>query len=225
MASVVPSKDLDAVQFFETHIPIWNAALASVGVTGPQVAQLDAATKACRGAFTKQQAAKDAAKATTTTFQNDATTMRSIGGDLIKSIKAFAATTYNPDVYGIAQIPMPAAPSPVPPPGQPTDFKIGLTGSGAVQPTWKCTSGAASTGAFFVVTRKLAGESVFTTVGNIGAKKFTDNTIPQGVTGATYLVQGFRGDHAGEVSLPVGVQFGVSAGGGNVQAAPLKMAA
>jgi hypothetical protein len=226
MGSVIPTKDLEAIQFFETHVPVWSAAHADVGLSDLQCNSMLAATKASRDAYAAQQAAKDAATAATTGYHNAVKAMRALGSDLVKAIKTYAATSNNPDVYMKAEIPMPAAPSPLPPPGQPTDFKIGLTGSGAVELTWKCANATASSGVHFVVTRKLnggAGESTFTTVGNIGKKKFTDATIPQGVTGATYLVQGFRVDNPGPVSLPVGVQFGVS---GNMVVGPqLKMAA
>lgn len=224
MATVVPSKDLDAIQFFETHNPTWSAAAASIGLLPASVTSMVALTKAARDAYIQQQATKDAATAATTGYHNAVTAMRAMGSDLVRTIKAYAASTNNPDVYTKAEIPMPAAPSPAPAPGQPTDFKISLTGSGAVELAWKSTN---ATGGFFTVTRRLAGEANFSPAGTVGKRKFADATIPQGVTGATYLVQGFRGDVVGQISLPVGVQFGVAGGmGGNMVAAPqLKMAA
>ncbi len=224
MSSVVPSKDLDAVQFFEDHLSGWSTNALAIGTSVSAISAFTTVVKAAHDAYTAQQKAQQAAKAATTPWHNNVRSMREIGGDLIKTIKAFADTTNNPNVYGIAEIPMPMPPAPVPAPGQPGSFKVGLTGAGAVEISWKCNNGASSTGAFFVVTRKLMGESVFTTVGNVGKKKFTDSTITQGVSGATYLVQGFRGALAGTISEQLSVQFGVSAGGGgNVQA--LKMAA
>jgi hypothetical protein len=223
MASVVPNKDIDAVQFFEDHLSPWSTNAVAIGTTAGAITAFTPVVKAARDAYTAQQKAQQAAKNATTAWHNAVKAMREMGGDLIKTIKAFADSSGNPAVYTLAEIPMPAAPTPAPPPTQPTDFKVSLTGSGALELSWKCSNGASSTGAFFVVTRKLAGESAFTTVGNVGKKKFTDASITVGTTGATYLVQGFRGEQAGPVSLPFGVQFGVNAGGGNAQ--QLKMAA
>ncbi len=224
MSSVVPSKDIDALAFFESHTIVWAVAPIGLGLTAAEVTGLDVLTKAARQALSDQTKAKNAAKAATTAWNNAVTAMRNSGGNLVKTIKAFAETTNNPTVFSMAQIPMPAAPTPLPPPGQPTTFTVQLTGTGAVQITWKATNGAASTGAFFVVSRKLVGESVFTNVGNVGTKKFTDSTITQGTTGATYIVQGFRGNQSGMPSEQLSVQFGVSAGGGLVNS-QLKMAA
>ena len=223
MSTVVPSKDLDAVQFFEDHLGVWSSNALAIGTSVSAITAYTTVVKAARDAYTAQQKAQQTAKAATTTWHNNVKNMREIGGDLIKTIKAFADTTNNPNVYSLAEIPMPMPPAPVPAPGQPGSFKVGLTGSGAIEITWKCDNGSASTGAFFVITRKLAGETAFTTVGNVGAKKFTDMSIIQGTTGATYLVQGFRGILAGTISEQLSVQFGVSAGGGAVQ--QLKMAA
>ena len=76
------------------------------------------------------------------------------------------------------------------------------------------------------IVRKLAGQSEFTLVGNTGEKFITDSSLLQGTTGATYIIQGFRGALAGEASDQIGVQFGVGMGGGMaVTNAELKMAA
>lgn len=223
MASVVPSKDIDAVQFFEDHLGIWSTNALAIGTTVSAITGFTTIVKAARDAYIAQQKAQQSAKSATTGWHNAVKAMRNTGSNIIQTIKAFADSTGNPAVFTLAEIPMPAAPTPAPPPTQPTDFKVGLTGTGALELSWKCSNGASSSGAFFVITRRLAGETAFTTVGNVGKKKFTDASITVGTTGATYLVQGFRGATAGPVSLPFGVQFGVSEGDGIVQ--QLKMAA
>lgn len=216
---VIPIKDIDAVQFFESHIPIWLQAPNTLGLQAGQVTSMDTATKAARNAYTAQQNTKEAAKAATVTFHNNVSTMRSLGADLIKTIKAYADTTNNPNVYALAQIPPPAAPTPQPPPGQPTDFRVELTGGGAIALSWKSTNSAPSGGAFFTVRRRLAGESNFTMLGGTGSKSFIDDTVPFGTNAVTYLVQGFRGTEPGPESEQLSVQFG--AGGSSVTAVKL----
>jgi len=209
---VVPTKDIEAIQFFESHIPVWQSHAAAIGVLAANVTSLDTATKAARTAVTDQFNAKQAAKAATTGLNNAVDAMRNVGGDLIKTIKAFADTTNNPNVFTIAQVPPPAPPSPAPPPGQPEKFKVELTPSGAILLSWKAKNAAASGGVYFSVRRKLNTEAEFHLVGNTGSKSFVDDTITQGTTGATYIVQGYRGLNAGEESEQVAVQFGVGAG-------------
>lgn len=210
---VVPSKDLEAIQFFESHVPVWQANAVAIGLTAAMVTGLDNAAKAARGSYTAQQNAREAAKAATTALHNNVTNLRGVGGDLIKTIKAFADTTNNPAVYATAQIPPPAPPTPLPPPGQPTGFEVQLTGSGAIFLKWKSTNSSASSGAFFTVKRKLAGEGQFTLVGGTGSKSFVDDGVPFGASSVTYLVQGFRGTEPGAESEQLTVQFGVGGGG------------
>lgn len=223
MASIVPAKDVEAIQWFESHLSGWASNALAIGTSVAAITAFTTVVKAARTAYDAQQTAKEAAKAATTTFHNNVASMRANGADIIQTIKAFADTTNNPNVYGLAQLPMPQPPTPLPAPGQPTDFRVELTGSGAVQITWKAKNSASSSGVFFTVKRKLASEGAFVNVGTVGARKFTDTSLLQGTPSATYLVQGFRGLLAGPESEQLSVQFGVSAGGGAVQ--QLKMAA
>jgi len=220
--AVVPDKNLDAVQFFESHVPVWQAAPTTIGLTPALVTSCDNAAKAARAAYTAQQNTKNAAKAATATYLNSVSALRNIGGDLIKTIKAFADTTSNPNVYSLAQIPPPAAPTPLPPPGQPTSFAVQLTPAGALYLSWKSANSAASSGAFFTVKRRLEGESTFTLIGGTGSKSFSDDTVPFGTNTLTYIVQGFRGIEPGPESEQLSVQFGV---GGQAVSAGVKLAA
>lgn len=224
--SVIPSKDLDAVQFFETHDPLWTAApAAAIGLTVTQVTAQTSLTKTARDAYTAQQAAKVAAKNATLMFHNAVTAMRSGGSDLVATIKAFAQTTNNPNVYTLAQIPPPAAPVPAPPPGQPMNITVSLESSGAITLAWKAVNSAPNAGTFFSVQRKLSTEAAFSLVGNTGGRTFTDDTLEQGTPGATYIIQGHRGTMDGVASEQVSVQFGVSGPGISVSNATVRMAA
>lgn len=229
---VIPTSDLDAVQFFETHDLVWGTAPTSIGLSAASVSSMVVTTKAARDAYTAQQAAKTAAKNSTVAWHNAVAAMRSQGADMIATIKAFAQSTNNPGVYTAAQIPPPAAPQPAPAPGQPEMVTVGLEPSGAITLRWKCTNAAPNAGTFFSIQRKLAMESAFTLVGNTGEKFFTDYTLTQGTPGATYIIQGHRGALAGKPSEQISVQFGVGGGGGvggmivtNATVAPVKMAA
>jgi hypothetical protein len=222
--SVLPETVIGQIEFCEAHWPVWNAAPAAIGLTGPQVVELKTATEAARLSFNAAIAARQASKAATTTQNANVGTMRGVAADLIRQIKAYAELQSNPAaVYAAAQIPEPAAPTPAAPPGKPTDFEVALNSDGSITLSWNSTNSAASTGAFFTVSRKLPGQGAFSGVGGAPGTTnenrrafFVDTTIPTSAAGqgAQYIVQGFRGTRVGEASDAVVVQFGVDGGGG-----------
>ena len=159
-----------------------------------------------------------AAKTATNSFHDNVELMRDAGADIIRQIRTQAEVTNNPNVYNLAQVPPPAPPMPAPLPGQPTNFSVGLTGSGGILLTWKSTNSSPSTGAYFTVRRRLAGENTFTVAGGTGSKSFLDDTVPFGTNMVTYLVQGFKGQAAGPESEQLTVQFGMGGSGANATA-------
>ena len=60
--SVIPSKQVEQVQFCESHWPVWNTQLGAVGLASPQVQSFKTLTLAARAAYDAAQAAKQAAK-------------------------------------------------------------------------------------------------------------------------------------------------------------------
>ncbi len=216
--ATVSSKDIEAIQQFENWIPIWTTNAVAVGTSAAACTALDLKVKAARTSYSAQQAAKLAAKTATNSFHDNVELMRAAGADIIRQIRTQAEVTNNPNVYNLAQVPPPAPPSPAPLPGQPTNFTVGLTGSGGILLTWKSTNSSPSTGAYFTVRRRLAGENTFTVAGGTGSKSFVDDTVPFGTNMVTYLVQGFKGQAAGPESEQLTVQFGVGGSGANATA-------
>lgn len=220
--SVLPDTTIEQIQFCEAHNPVWAATPAAIGLTAAQVTALSTATTSARKAYNDAQAARQASKGATTTLHTEAATMRGQVSDLIRQIKAFAELQGNPGtVYAAAQIPPPAAPTPVPAPGKPGAFGVVLQSDGSITLSWESTDSAASTGAFFAISRKLPGQSAFVGIGGAPGStaesrraSFTDSTIPASAAGdgAQYIVQGFRGTRAGTPSDAITVQFGVEGG-------------
>lgn len=138
------------------------------------------------------------------------TAMRGFGGDLVKTIRAYAQTTNQPQVYTDAAIPVPAPPSPAPPPGIPTDLVTTLLNNGAVQITWKAANAAPTRGTYFTIFRKLPGETAFTRLGDSAKKHFTDTTIPAGTAWVSYMIQPKRPNYNGPYSEQITTQFGGS---------------
>ncbi len=210
MATLPPGR-LETLTFCETHWPVWLLNAAALSLTPAQVNALKAATEGNRTAFNNAESTRQTAKAATTTYHNTGETMRDQAAAIIRTVRAYAVQTNNPAVYALAQIPPPAAPSPVPLPEKPSNITITLEPGGAVRLRWK-SRGAG--GAFFTVQRRVGPSGPFVTTGNSQTKTFLDSTLPAGSINATYIITGIRGDRAGIPSDAVLVQFGVADGGG-----------
>ncbi len=219
---VLPKNQLEALEFCELHWPIWTAAPTAVGLTAPTVLQMKIATDSARANYDIAQNARLASKAATTSLSAAITDMRSITGELINQIRSFAEIQSNPAaIYSEAQIPGPATPVPVPAPGKPANFSIGLEPDGSITLSWDATESAASSGAFFTISRKLPGQTAFIGIGGASGSTsesrrcfFTDATCPATAAsnGAQYIVQGFRGTRSGTPSDAITVQFGTDGG-------------
>ncbi len=222
---IVPDKKVEQLQFCESHWPIWTTNAALIGLTAAQTTAFKNFTTAARTAYDAAQTAKQAYRAAVTN-QNQALTLATANAaDLIRVIKGFAELTTNPNaVYSSAQIPPPATPVPAVAPGKPTNIGVTLEPTGAVTLTWDATDSAASSGAFFSISRKLPGAAVFTVLGgapgstaSVRRMSFTDVSIPTSAAadGAQYIIQGQRGTLIGIPSDAVTVQFGAGSGAGS----------
>jgi len=67
-------------------------------------------------------------------------------------------------------------------------LRTALTNLGEIERTWKAESASASSGAFFVIQRKLDDETQWTNIGQTGAKSFSNTTVPLGTARATYTI-------------------------------------
>ena len=130
---------------------------------------------------------------------------------MIVSLRLYACR----DLATLAQIPPPADPSPVPPPGQATDFNVTLGGGGELVLSWKAQHPAGSDRVVYFIGRKLPGESTFAIVGAVGEREFTDASVPSSAAGVgvTYQVTAQRGQVAGTPSVPITITFGIGGSG------------
>jgi hypothetical protein len=193
---------------------VWEANAAAIGLTAAQASGLKTAATSARATYNDQIAAANAARVATNLARDTIAASRSTYADALKTIKAFALTQADPGaVYNLAQIPPPAAPSPMPPPGLPTDIRAGLETDGSVTLRWKAVNPPGASGTVWTVSRKLPGEASFSFVGAAGSRIFTDETLPAGQSNVQYVVQGQRGQAVGQASPPFTVMFGHGGGG------------
>ncbi len=225
---IVPKNSVEKIEFYENHNTPWAANATAIGTSTTTVSALNTLTVAARTAYNAQQAAQTTAKAATLTLQNAVDAMQVAGANIIQQIKTKAATTGD-SVYSLAQIPAPATPGPVGPPGTPTGFKVKLNQDGSVELTWKCPNPACAVGTVYQVFRRAAADGDFTYIGGSGEKRYLDTTLPTGSSQVTYQIQGVRSTSAGPWAQ-FNVNFGTSSSGGTTvesveETAPTKKAA
>jgi hypothetical protein len=210
---VLPSKIQDLLDFCDGHTSTFTVNAAAIGLSPAAALAFKNAAGKARADYNAATAADDAKKAAFSTSQESIRALRKVAADTISLIKAFAESSATPSVvYNLAMIPMPATPAPVPAPGMPTDFTAGIEPSGAVTLRWKCANPVGGGGTVYEIQRKIGGGS-FGVVGIVGARSFTDTSLPSGSTGVMYQITAVRSTLRGVANIFV-VNFGVGGGGG-----------
>ena len=212
--AIVPDTRIGKVEFYEAHLAPWGSNAVAIGLTAAQVTAFADLVKNAREAFDAQQAAADAAKAATQAFYNAVSTMQDDGAGLIRTIKNKAESSGDPNVYVLAQIPPPAPPSVVPPPGTPFDLRVELLQTGAITLSWKCNNPSGTSNTIYEVQRKIgtAAGAGFEIIGGSGTRSFTDESLPLGPTLVMYRITGIRGTTRGATAQFV-ITFGVGGDG------------
>lgn len=218
--SLLPDSRVGKIEFYEARIGKWTESAVEIGLSALSVGNLATLVEAARASFTAAEDARASSKSATAAFYEAVRSMHNApgaGSDMLQTIRNFAETTDDPNVYIIANIPAPSAGEPLPPPGQPRDFTITLDPTGPLTLKWKCENAGGNL--VFMVRRKLQGESAWTLIGGSGSREFTDVTLPAGVDSVTYSITAQRGSVSGVASIPLQISFG--GGGSTVQAVKL----
>jgi hypothetical protein len=221
---LVPSSRLGKIEFFEAHLPAWQAHSLEIGLVPGELTAFAAEVASARDAYDQSQVQREVSKASTQAFYNKTASMAATGAGFIAAIRAHAETKDDPNVYVLAQIPQPSPPSAAPPPGTPTDFRVELLQNGAVRLGWKCSNPAGASGTIYEVYRKI-GSGSLGFVGSIGVKSFTDGTLPLGAAGVMYQITAARSTVRGNPAT-FNVNFGVGGDGAAfATVTPVKLAA
>ncbi len=220
--SVVPSKYLDRLQFFQDHLETWTENSTAIGTTSAAVTVLGTRCTAARTAFDAQQQAQMDAKNATEVFMQAVDAMNLSGSAIIDQIRAAAKTTGD-GVYTLAKIPPPATPSPAGDPGQPYKVAATLDEQGNVSLKWKCQNPSGTTGTLYQVFRTI-GTNAMEYLGGSGSKTFTDTSLPAGSSVVVYELQAVRSTGVGPWAAYT-VKFGKSGTASVTQTTPTKVAA
>ncbi|MBL0870359.1 MAG: hypothetical protein IBJ18_07280 [Phycisphaerales bacterium] len=213
---VVPETRLGKIQFYENHLGPWADNAVAIGLTSTAVAALGSLTSNARKAYDDAEAARQAAKAATQAYYNAVRAMHNgpgAGADMIEQIRNKAQSTNNPEIYTLAEIPAPATPGTIPPPGTPNDFTVGLLQNGAVELKWKCANPSGAQGTVYEVKRRSGAAGNFVYVGSTGVKNFVDETVSAGTASVTYQVTAIRSTQRGNPAQFT-VNFGIGGVGG-----------
>lgn len=212
--ATVPNRKQDMINFFATRLPVWTADPAAIGLSIEQVTALGIRVDAAQDAADLQAAKRAESKAATESSTAEAQSLRSFGGSLVNTIRAYAEASGGQSVYATAQIPAPADPTPAPAPSMPYDLDANIDNNGNVVLSFKADNAQSHTGTFFEVRRQLNGQSGFTLVGSTGTKSFVDTGIEAGTASAVYNITARRGELSSATSENIYVPF---ASGGNGQ--------
>jgi hypothetical protein len=211
MGKVLPATRVRRIEFCESHLGVFAERADLIGTTDAAVADLADKTAATRAAYEAARAAQQAARSATLEYHLAAAAMTLAAADIVKQVKAKAATSADDGVYALAEIPVPRRPSPAPPPGKPTAFAAALNADGSVTLRWTCANPRGTSGTLYQVWRRVGAGGPFEHLGATGVKRFTDAMLPAGAGAVTYQIQAVRSTAAG-ARAQFNVNFGVAGG-------------
>ncbi len=220
---VIPRSREEQIQWFRTREALWTANATAIGLTAAQMTAFKPLLLAAEEKLDDALAARAASKAATTEYYNASNTMVATGRALVATIKAFAEASNNPNVYAQAQIDPPAPPSPAPPPTAPENLTGSILPTGQVTLKWEALTSGPTSGIFFIVSRKRAGEASFTTLGGTQERAFLDPSPDICAGEVLYQVRAQRGNQASAWTVPI--SFSVAGGPGVTVAAEPRLAA
>ncbi len=209
MGTNMPAKRGPAIDWINQRLDMWTANAAAIGLDPTDVATLTALTGTAKTARTHAQTLRNNAKSGTVAWYAAADEAMDKARDLILEIKSFAASSDDPQVYVLADVSPRSAQGETPAPDVPSVIRAELLDQGRVRLTWK---GKGPRGTFYIVKRRLPGESTFTVIATVTDKVFTDESLPYGVDKVVYAIDAQQTD-----KLVYGPEKNVQLGVGNNQ--------
>lgn len=182
--STVPEDRAGKIEFYAAHLGPWAAHAAAIGLSPGAVASIAHRLAEAREAYEAHRAAQAAARAATAAYHQKVAALHGApggGSDAIRTIRAFAETTGDPNVYTLAQIPPPAAPAAPgsgPPPGTPFDLRLRLHQDGALELRWRCSNPRHARGIVYEIMRSTGEPGAPSEyLGAVGTRRFVDRTL------------------------------------------------
>jgi hypothetical protein len=209
---LLPENHAERIAFFTSRTTLWTTNATAIGTTSTAVTAVSTAATAASAALAAQIEALNTAKAATQTLFNAMDVLTNAGMVVIEQVRTKSRTAGDA-VYPLANIPVPATPTPKPPPGQPTDLKVLLTQTGAFDMKWKCPNPPGAQGTVYNIFRRVGDTGEFAFIGGSGVREFTDETVPSGAALIMYKIQAVRSTSVGPYAT-FNVFIGTGAEGG-----------
>jgi hypothetical protein len=211
--SVLPRSTTELIEWCALRAPIWVTNAPGLGLSASQAQAVQTACTSAQGALATRDMAESEARSANEALRGEARDLRAVASDAVQLIRIFAENQAKPsNVYALAQIPAPANPSPIPPPGIPSDFTVTLQQTGDMALAWKCQNPPGSRGVVYLIERRLNAAGPYTFRAAVGQRKFVDNTIPFGTDQIDYRITAQRSDATGDPAIWT-VRFGSGGGG------------
>jgi hypothetical protein len=206
MGQVLDGSRRQLIEQINTYMVAWANNPTGIGLTAGQITTLQNLLDLANTAYTDKLVADNNSKAATLDFYNRADDAIEVARSYVKTIKAKAAITNDPNIYVKAGIPEPDdKPTPSQPPSMPTDFSAAITNTGYVQVSWK---GTRSSSIYVSIWRRLPEENEFSLIGTTTGFNFTDTTVPSGTQQALYFGIASRKGQQSDPTEIVNVNFG-----------------
>jgi len=218
--AVLPNGRRQKVDFFSQRGPLLTANATQLGLNSTTVTAFLAKVTTAENDAKDMDSLRDAAKSATTRFYGSADIAIDEGREIIRTIKAFAASQADPNaVLALADIPRDQPPVPHTAPPAPGDISGSITTDGVLTVRWNAAESGQSNGIVFLVHRKVPG-SEWRMIGATFTKSYIDTTFDP-ASPTTYKVQAQRGAFSSPFSPTLGVDLGIGGAGFTVS----KMAA
>jgi hypothetical protein len=192
------------VAWFNERIDLWASSAAEIGLDPLAVTAFKAQLESVNGQISQMAIKRNAARAATINTNASAAVLRAAGSGLIATIKAFAETSGNEDVYEKSNVPPPAPPSPAPPPVAPELVTADPNAVGTI--TLKIRGSVAQNGSFHIE-RSIDG-GAWVLVNPTREKTWTDMAVPMNTNTIAYRVFGVRDSKRSDTATGATVNFG-----------------
>jgi hypothetical protein len=198
--SLVPDTKPGKIAFYKSRLALWTTNSVAIGSSAAEISALSALITAAETSLLEQEQARETSESKTLACDNAIAAMEYAGATVISGVR-YKARTAGDVVFELSNLPAPATPSPVAPPGKPTDFTAELQEDGSVILGWKCPNPVGVGGTSYQVYRRDTPEGEFEAKGVAGERKWIDATIPAGSSQVTYKIRAFRSTAAGPWAL------------------------
>jgi hypothetical protein len=196
----------EQIEFWDKRVsPFWEPNVFALGLGAGYLNSMSDALADTKAKYEAALIAREEAKMATLALHQSLGLLNKKGSAIVQTIRAKAKADDNPNLYVLADIRPPAAPTPSGIAPVPRSLEGFIDNDGNVVISWK---GSLAHATFFTVWRRLPGETEWTQLGSVRSRKFHDTSLEAGTPAASYKVFAVRSSGTSEGSEILTVVFG-----------------